>query len=79
MRRGWEDTCARGAVHVTALRRPASRVWRSRVRKMGKILISLSDEVDKQFREFVIERFGKKKGAISIAAELAIKAYLKAQ
>lgn len=44
---------------------------------MGKMLISLSDDVEKTFRELIIEKWGRKKGAISIAGEEAIKDWIK--
>jgi len=44
---------------------------------LGKIIVSLSDEVEKQFREEVAKRLGAKRGALSIAFEEAIKEWLK--
>jgi len=44
---------------------------------MGKITFTLSDDVERQFREQVKVVYGKKKGALSIAAEKIIKEWLK--
>jgi len=43
---------------------------------MGKLLVSLEDETDKRFREITKRTFGNKKGAISIAAEQAIREWM---
>ena len=40
---------------------------------MGKILISLEDETEEKFRDIAEKIFGKKRGALSIAAEQAIR------
>lgn len=40
---------------------------------MGKILISLDDATEKKFRDISEKLFGNKRGAISIAAEQAIR------
>lgn len=40
---------------------------------MGKILISLDDETEEKFRDIAEKIFGKKRGALSIAAEQAIR------
>ena len=40
---------------------------------MGKILISLDDDTEKKFRNIVEKLFSNKRGAISIAAEQAIR------
>jgi hypothetical protein len=43
---------------------------------MGKLLLSLEDDTDKRFREITERMFGKKKGALSIAGELAIREWI---
>lgn len=40
---------------------------------MGKILITLEDETEERFREISLQLFGDKRGALSIAAERAIR------
>jgi len=40
---------------------------------MGKILISLEDETEDKFRDIAERLFDKKRGALSIAAEQAIR------
>ena len=42
-------------------------------KKMGRMTIDLSDELNKQFRETVFNRFGMKRGNLTIAIEEAIK------
>lgn len=44
---------------------------------MGVILIKLSDDIEKRFRETAIKVFGAKKGSLSRAVEEAIKTWLK--
>ncbi|MEM3662561.1 MAG: ribbon-helix-helix domain-containing protein [Sulfolobales archaeon] len=43
---------------------------------MGKIIITLTDDLEKKLREYVKEKYGNKKGALSIVVEEAIKKYL---
>ena len=43
---------------------------------MGKLLLSLEDDTYKRFREITERMFGKKKGALSIAGELAIREWI---
>jgi len=43
---------------------------------MGKLLLSLEDDTDRKFREITERMFGKKKGALSIAGELAIREWI---
>lgn len=43
---------------------------------MRKLLLSLEDDTDKRFREITERMFGKKKGALSIAGELAIREWI---
>ena len=43
---------------------------------MGKILISLEDETEEKFRDIAERLFGKKRGALSIAAEQAIREWI---
>ncbi len=44
---------------------------------MGKILLSLNDDVENKFREITEKMFGKKKGALSIAGEIALREWIK--
>lgn len=44
---------------------------------MGKMTIDISDELDKQFRETVFNRFGMKRGNLTIAIEEAIIGWIK--
>jgi len=44
---------------------------------MGKINISLDDEVEEKFRKAIYQRMGMKKGNISIALEEAIEHWIK--
>ena len=43
---------------------------------MGKMTIDISDELDKQFREAIFNRFGMKRGNLTIAIEEAIKDWI---
>ncbi len=43
---------------------------------MGKILITLEDETEERFREVVKRVYGERRGALSIAAEQAIKEWI---
>jgi hypothetical protein len=43
---------------------------------MGRIVVEMSNELEKQFRDEVAKRLGMKKGNIKIAVEDAIKAWL---
>jgi hypothetical protein len=43
---------------------------------MGKIIVTLTDDVEKKLREIVRTRYGNKKGALSIIVEEALKNYL---
>lgn len=43
---------------------------------MGKLLLSLEDETDHRFREIVAKLYGRKKGALSIAGEQAIREWI---
>lgn len=43
---------------------------------MGKIIATLSDDVEKKLREIVKTKYSNKKGALSIIVEEAIKNYL---
>jgi len=43
---------------------------------MGKIIITLTDELEKKLREYVKTRYSNKKGALSIVVEEALKKYL---
>ncbi len=43
---------------------------------MARIILSIDDELDKQFRDEVAKRLGMKKGNIKIAMEEAIKDWI---
>ena len=43
---------------------------------MGKMLLSLENETENKFREITERMFGKKKGALSIAGEIAIREWI---
>jgi hypothetical protein len=43
---------------------------------MGKIIVTLTDEVEKKLREIIRTKYGNKKGALSIIVEEALKKYL---
>lgn len=43
---------------------------------MGKIIVTLTDEVEKKLREEVKTRYSNKRGAMSIIVEEALKRYL---
>lgn len=46
------------------------------VKKMGKLNMDIPDELDKQFREAVFNRFGMKKGNLTIAIEEALTEWI---
>ena len=43
---------------------------------MGRIVVEMSSELEKQFRDEVAKRLGMKKGNIKIAIEEAIKTWI---
>ncbi|MGQ9691456.1 MAG: hypothetical protein ACUVQY_09400 [Thermoproteota archaeon] len=43
---------------------------------MGKILVTLTDDLERSLREIVKTKYGNKKGALSIIVEEALKNYL---
>ena len=43
---------------------------------MGKIIITLTDELEEKLRKFIKAKYGNKKGALSIVVEEAIKQFL---
>ena len=43
---------------------------------MGKIIVTLTDDVERKLREMIKTRYGNKKGALSIIVEEALKNYL---
>jgi len=45
--------------------------------QMGKITLTLNDEIEKRFREEVFKRLGMKKGNIQQAIEDAIEVWIK--
>jgi hypothetical protein len=47
--------------------------------KMARIYITISEELDKKFREEVARRLGMKKGNLQIAIEEAIRLWLKSK
>ena len=42
---------------------------------MGKIIVTLTDEIEKKLREIVRAKYGNKRGALSIVVEEALKHY----
>jgi len=44
---------------------------------VGHITFYLSDEVEEKIRNLAYERFGRRKGALSILAELVFREYFK--
>lgn len=43
---------------------------------MGKIIVTLTDDVENKLRKIVRTKYGNKKGALSIIVEEALKNYL---
>lgn len=43
---------------------------------MGKIIVTLTDDVEKKLRSVVKNKYSNKKGALSIVVEEALKNYL---
>lgn len=43
---------------------------------MGKVLLSLDEDTERKFREITERLYGKKKGALSIAGEQAIREWI---
>jgi metal-responsive CopG/Arc/MetJ family transcriptional regulator len=43
---------------------------------MGKIIVTLTDDVEKKLRNAVKTKYGNKRGALSIIVEEALKEYL---
>jgi len=43
---------------------------------MGKIIVTLTDNVENKLRNIVKNKYGNKKGALSIIVEEALKQYL---
>jgi len=43
---------------------------------MGKMTITLSDNLEKQLRDYVEQKYAGKKGALSIVVEEALRRYL---
>jgi len=46
---------------------------------MGKLLITLTDDVEKAFREKVKKVYGARRGAISIVIEQLVKEWIKGE
>jgi len=44
---------------------------------MGKLTLTLNDELEKRFRDEVFKRLGMKKGNMQIAIEEAIESWIK--
>jgi len=42
---------------------------------VGKIIVTLTDEIEKKLREMVKVKYGNKRGALSIIVEEALKNY----
>ena len=47
------------------------------VQPMGKLTLTLNDELEKRFRDEVFKRLGMKKGNMQIAIEEAIEQWIK--
>jgi len=43
---------------------------------MGKIIVTLTDDIEKKLRNVVKTKYGNKRGAMSIIVEEALKNYL---
>jgi metal-responsive CopG/Arc/MetJ family transcriptional regulator len=43
---------------------------------MGKIIVTLTDKIEKELREMARTKYGNKRGALSIIVEEALKNYL---
>jgi hypothetical protein len=43
---------------------------------MGKVIVTLTDEVEKRLRNTARTKYGNKRGALSIIVEEALKKYL---
>jgi hypothetical protein len=43
---------------------------------MGKVIVTLTDKIEKELREIVRTKYGNKRGALSIIVEEALKNYL---
>jgi len=46
---------------------------------MGKLTLTLNDELEKRFRDEIYKRFGMKKGNIQTAIEEAIEFWIKSK
>jgi len=46
---------------------------------MGKITLTLRDDIEKRFREEIFKRLGMKKGNIQVAIEEAIELWIKSK
>jgi hypothetical protein len=46
---------------------------------MGKLTLTLNDELEKRFRDEIYKRFGMKKGNMQTAIEDAIEMWIKAR
>jgi len=46
---------------------------------MGKLTLTLDDELEKRFRDEIFKRLGMKKGNIQVAIEEAIEMWIKAK
>jgi len=44
---------------------------------MGKIIVTLTDDVEKKLRDAVKTKYGNKRGAMSIIVEEALKEYFR--
>jgi hypothetical protein len=44
---------------------------------MARIVVDIDDDLNRQFRKVIIDRFGSKKGALKEAIEEAIKLWIK--
>jgi hypothetical protein len=46
---------------------------------MGKVIVTLTDKIEKELREIARTKYGNKRGALSIIVEEALKNYLSNQ
>jgi metal-responsive CopG/Arc/MetJ family transcriptional regulator len=46
---------------------------------MARIVVDIDDDLNKEFRKVIIDRFGSKKGALKEAIEEAVKLWIQKQ
>jgi len=50
--------------------------YKRRYFRMGKLTVLIDDELEKEFRHLVLDKYGAKKGAVSRAVEEALKLWI---